>query len=200
MPNSPSLSGFCFSRRMYTLGMCLHIHSAARYLWEEKVILRRLHLMLAHGEQLCLPSAIRNNHFESKDFHSIFIDSDSDPADFGFRSLASYCNWPPGPRNCSACFWFVNALAAAFGFQIAFALLGYLYGCFLSINQIDFHYFVALIFHFHLLRFWLQCFAKIFIVITLYFQFIKLEQLLAHRISCWLGPELFFPLIISIHI
>jgi hypothetical protein len=24
--------------------------------------------------------------------------------------------------------------------------------------------------------------------------------LLAHRISCWLGPELFFPLIISIHV
>jgi hypothetical protein len=48
--------------------------------------------MFAHGEQLCLPSAIGNNHFESEDFHSIFIDSDSDPAGFGFQSLASYCN------------------------------------------------------------------------------------------------------------
>ena len=133
--------------------------------------------MFAADLSLCLlsHSAAGNNRFESKDFHFVFINSDSAPADFGFLSLASCCSSLPALMSCFACFDFERDLEEDLGFRKSFALLVHLYENFRFIDRINIHCFVALIFRFHLIKFSLQFFTVRFTIITLYFQFSMLE-------------------------
>lgn len=79
-------------------------------------------------------------------------------------------------------------------FRKSFALLAHLNESFRFNYWINIHCFVALIFHFHLLKFSVQFFTGRFTITILYFRFSILEQMITRWINFLLGPKLSFPL------